>query len=426
MAQYDLTNQLSEYMDLHLVFPLLEFLSTRRIYDEASLTESKYQLLQNTNMVDFTIDVFRSLHPGEDAPAALGEKREDVVRQLNYLQQRSSQVIEIFSKQDVTDVAEKNRDSQELWNYLGENYNFQREQLEDVFHYGKFMYDVGNYAIASSHLDIYRNIAPADSKFYSSAQWGKLASEILQQNWDQAMDELERLKDNIMAAVHLTQSEVLIQRAWLVHWGLFVYFNHPQGRDKLIDDFLHQKTYLNAIQTMCPHILRYITTAVVISKRRRDGVKELIKVLQQESYKDPITEFVESLYVNFDFDEAQSKLKECTTVIENDFFIVGCLDDFTENARLIISEIFCRIHQRIEIDMLADKLNMAPAEAEKWVVNMIRLAHLDAKIDSKNGYVVMGGTSTPIYQKLIDKTKDLHLKANSCCQKVDKKLALGI
>merc|ERR1719223_80836 len=90
-------------------------------------------------MVDFTIDVFRSLHPGEDAPAALGEKREDVVRQLNYLQQRSSQVIEIFSKQDVTDVAEKNRDSQELWNYLGENYNFQRGQLEDVFHYGKFM-----------------------------------------------------------------------------------------------------------------------------------------------------------------------------------------------------------------------------------------------------------------------------------------------
>ena len=67
--------------------------------------------------------------------------------------------------------------------------------------------------------------------------------------------------------------------------------------------------------------------------------------LFQESYKDPITEFVESLYVNFDFDEAQSKLKECTTVIENDFFIVGCLDDFTENARLIISEIFCRIHQ---------------------------------------------------------------------------------
>ena len=37
------------------------------------------------------------------------------------------------------------------------------------------------------------------------------------------------------------------------------------------------------------------------------GVKDLAKVIQQESYtyKDPITEFVECLYVNFDFDGAQ-------------------------------------------------------------------------------------------------------------------------
>lgn len=36
----------------------------------------------------------------------------------------------------------------------------------------------------------------------------------------------------------------------------------------------------------------------------------------QESYtyRDPITEFVECLYVNFDFDGAQKKLRECETV----------------------------------------------------------------------------------------------------------------
>jgi len=33
--------------------------------------------------------------------------------------------------------------------------------------------------------------------------------------------------------------------------------------------------------------------------------------------------------------------------------------------------------------MLAEKLNMAPEEAERWIVNLIRNAHLDAKIDSK-------------------------------------------
>lgn len=42
----------------------------------------------------------------------------------------------------------------------------------------------------------------------------------------------------------------------------------------------------------------------------------LFNLLMQESYKykDPITEFVECLYVNFDFDGAQQKLRECEEV----------------------------------------------------------------------------------------------------------------
>lgn len=80
-------------------------------------------------------------------------------------------------------------------------------------------------------------------------------------------------------------------------------------------DVLFQR-YLNAIQTTCPHILRYLTTAVITNKRRRTVLKDLVKVIQQESYtyKDPITEFLECLYVNFDFDGAQQKLRECETV----------------------------------------------------------------------------------------------------------------
>jgi translation initiation factor 3 subunit E len=33
--------------------------------------------------------------------------------------------------------------------------------------------------------------------------------------------------------------------------------------------------------------------------------------------------------------------------------------------------------------MLAEKLNMTNEEAEKWIVDLIRNARLDAKIDSK-------------------------------------------
>ena len=54
---------------------------------------------------------------------------------------------------------------------------------------------------------------------------------------------------------------------------------------------------------------------------------DLVKVIQEESYtyRDPITSFIEDLYVKFDFDSAQQKLRECEAVLSTDFFLVACL-----------------------------------------------------------------------------------------------------
>lgn len=52
------------------------------------------------------------------------------------------------------------------------------------------------------------------------------------------------------------------------------------------DDVFAFLRYLNAIQTMCPHILRYLTTAVITNKdvrKRRQVLKDLVKVIQQVS-----------------------------------------------------------------------------------------------------------------------------------------------
>lgn len=34
---------------------------------------------------------------------------------------------------------------------------------------------------------------------------------------------------------------------------------------------------------MCPHILRYLATAVIINRSRRAAMKDLVKVIQQVS-----------------------------------------------------------------------------------------------------------------------------------------------
>ena len=155
-------------------------------------------------------------------------------------------------------------------------------------------------------------------------------------------------------------------------------------------------------------------------------LKDLVHVIQQESYtcKDPITEFVECLYVNFHFDGAQKKLRECESVLVNDFFLVACLEDFIKNVCLFIFETFCHIHQCISINMLADKLNMTPEEAERWVVNLIRNTRLDAKIDSKLCHVVMGNSAVSPYQQVIEKTKSFSFKSQVLAMNIEKKIRI--
>lgn len=423
--KYDLTSRVGAYLDRHLVFPLLEFLSTKQIYDENELLQGKLELLKNTNMVDFAKDEYQRLHQTEDVPEELMQKRHDVVRQMKELDASTEAITAAFEAPEFQEEAANARDGTVLFKYLSDHFQITSEDLTTLYKYAKFQYECGNYAGASQYLYFYRVLVLEDDENATGAIWGKLACEILTQNWDAALEDINKLKE-IIDGDHLSPAiQLLQQRTWLIHWSLFVYFNHPKGRDLLIDMFLYQPNYLNAIQTMCPHILRYLTTAVITNKRRKQILKDLVAVIQQEAYmyRDPITEFLECLYVNFDFDGAQKKLLECETVLLNDFFLTACLDDFIENARLFIFETFCRIHQCISISMLAGKLNMPDDEAERWIVDLIRNARLDAKIDSKQGHVVMGTQVAAVHEQVIERTNGIMARTQNIIASIDKKLA---
>jgi translation initiation factor 3 subunit E len=72
--------------------------------------------------------------------------------------------------------------------------------------------------------------------------------------------------------------------------------------------------------------------------------------------------------------------------------------------------------------MLADKLNMGVEEAECWIVNLIRNARLDAKIDLKLGHVVMGTQPLSPYQQLLEKVDSLSVRSEALQALIERKL----
>ncbi|GAA0140565.1 translation initiation factor [Lithospermum erythrorhizon] len=415
-SKYDLTPRVAPNLDRHLVFPLLEFLQERQLYADEDILKAKIELLNHTNMVDYAMDIHKSLYHTDDVPQDMVDRRVEVVARLKALEESAAPLITFL--QNPNAVQELRADKQYNLQMLNERYQIGPDQIEALYQYAKFQFECGNYSGAADYLYQYRALCTNGERMLS-ALWGKLAAEILMQNWDIALEELNRLKEIIDNKSFSSPMNQVQSRIWLMHWGLFIFFNHENGRTQIIDLF-NQDKYLNAIQTNAPHLLRYLATAFIVNKRRRPQLKEFLKIIQQEQYsfEDPITEFLACIYVNYDFDGAQKKMKECEEVILNDPFLGKRVEEdnytkdplkeeFLENARLFIFETYCRIHQRIDMRVLAEKLNLNYEDAERWIVNLIRTSKLDAKIDTESGTVLMEPSQPSVYEQLIDQTKSL-------------------
>lgn len=402
---HELSRTLSKFLDRHLIFPLLEFLQDKGIYAEEDILKAKIALLQKTNMVDFAMDIYKDLYQTDDVPAEMTARRAEVVGRLRDLQKAVDPIIAALSNPEV--IRNFRQDRAFNLQLLKEEFDIGAEQVDALYQYAKFQFDCGNYSSAAELLQAYRPLVTTSERNLS-VLWGKLAADILVVDHDAATEDIARLREAIDNAPFLTPLMQLQQRTWLMHWGLHVFWNHENGKNALIDLFL-QPAFVSAITVNAQHLLRYLAAAVVVNKRRRNVLKELIRLIQTESYEysDPITQFLECLFVRYDFDGAQKKLAECEAVIDADYFLTAVKAEFLEAARLFVFETYCRIHQCIDIKMLGQRLNMDDAAAEKWVTNLILNARLNAKVDSKAGTVVMGVQAQSVQEALIEKAKGL-------------------
>jgi translation initiation factor 3 subunit E len=387
---------MSPYFDPHMLLPMFDFLIAGKLYAAGDLEAAKLSVASNTNLAKKDTAEFKTT---EEA-----------------LKGECKPLLDIIQGEVVSRLL---ADKLFTAGYLDEEFGVTEQMIQSLFKYAKFSFEAGDYALAADCLHFYRMLDNTGNAF--PTLWGKLAADILANNWDAATDGIRYLLTAIdnKSASSLLQ---LQQRSWLAHWSLFVYTATPGGLPKLVEFFMQEKM-LNAVQTNCPWLLRYLTVAVICCKRHDSTLRDLVKVVEQEkrTYSDPITELLLAVYSEFNFELAQEKLLECKQVLAEDFFLSKC-DTFQAEAQKLIFETYCRIHETVEIPLLSARLGVEEAEAERWIVELIRNVNLQAKIDSNENAVMMSARHSDVYQQVIERSKDLTFRSYVLSNNVEQRV----
>lgn len=494
MAEFHIP-QLAQFVDAHLLLPLLDFAEhnkvrscsparspsaarhapsknqffltffffSRQLFASAEAArEARRRVLAATHLYDALLDVTES-----SGATAVRAKRDKFATSRAKLQAACAPLLAVLDDAALTEKLKRDKvrrpffflcaafrfDSWWMQDfhlaYLTSNFGVTDAHVAALYRFAYAEYTCGQYARASALLAHSAALAAPDASQASEQLWGKLACLILLQQPDEALAELLALKERIelktawqagagpSATVGAAAAalEKLHRRTWLAHYALFVCFGHANGLGVFLDLCMEEKM-LQAIQTVCPHLLRYVGAASVLTRRSRReflravernddatlGVSEMVRnaAASDASDRDPVIVFLRRLFVEHDFEAARADLERCSKMIKADFFLCALHDEFVQNARVLLFESYCRLHERIALPALAQKLGMEHDAAELWLVNMIRDARIDAKIDSANDQIILAPRVVSPHQRVIDKTKGLAFRSSVLLGNLDR------
>jgi translation initiation factor 3 subunit E len=402
------------------------FLEGTKVYKKADMQQAIVQVLSVTHMAEYESD-YRNKLSGKKGIDKDVQKRYEEFQKIHAQQaKRATAIVQLIDSADYAEMR-KLKTMEEIC----EKHNLESDFPDALFEWAKINFEMGQYETSNNILKHYilmvTNIEPEkqDPARLVQAYWGTLAGMILHGDTDDCVQIVGKLDEHLETAVATNKQpkeNIIAQKAYLLHWILFIVFKTParnlKVRRQLVDFFLEDRN-LHVVSIACPHLLRYVAALCVIEHRAQDVLPRLTS--ESFWYSDPVTKFLVSLYKDADFDKAQEYVVEIGKLVKVDFFLHDA-EDFQEICRMLIFETFCRIHVHIDLKMIAEKLDMTVDDAEVWIVKLIQNAKLDAKIDSELNRVTMTRDSQSIYQEVLDKTKNIAFRSLQLNNHIEKRL----
>lgn len=229
---------------------------------------------------------------------------------------------------------------------------------------------------------------------------------------------------------------------------------------------------LNTIQMNAPHLLRYLTAAIILNRRRKNILKDLIKILLTStkdfapaqsdagagnSYtNDPLLNFILSLCVDYNFQAALQSLTEARAMLANDFFLSGSTEkEIVENCRVMLFEVYCSVHTRVSFQQMIDNVDLSSEiqfdnegeivisanatttsdsesakstngkslmDDDSVLVSMVRACHVSARIDSYHKQLFLTGEIPSIYSQVVQRTNNATFRTQQLAQGIAKRI----
>jgi translation initiation factor 3 subunit E len=213
--------------------------------------------------------------------AALEAEKEQIGEEMDSLTKLAAPMLELIGDQESSNASDEHEDVNQLIQdqnftvqYLRDKLNISQESLDAFIKLARFTYDVGQYDVAQKYLEYSCMLVAKASTAGKLGEgrevpkvfgltWGKVAAELLLNQYAQAHEDILKLKDFIDSQLFSKPLEVLQQRSWLMHWCLFLLFFHPESYESVTEIFYSPK-YLESMQTCCPWLIRYLSAAFVL------------------------------------------------------------------------------------------------------------------------------------------------------------------
>lgn len=379
----DMLAKLLPYMDKHLALGLLNHYSLRG----EDVQDAMMKLIETT---------------GLDTNGGIKAETEELMTKATAAAQPA--LTEFFDKTDdahytyqfkltETEIGECRTQGELSLEYLSEKKGITASVMKAVLELAYLYYDTGAYGDASELLALCQCVSGYANLRSDMILWGKLMSDIGAVNWQSAMriaEEIRRVhnanEEDLFGAPNTTTVRA---RVWLLHWVLFPFFKgglqYSLQLLYVIFDHRHDSTYRKAVETVCPHYLRYICAAVLLHRTRYSNfvsAAELVESIYE--YSDPLTHLV-TLIQKASFEDAIALLPEVRSMVKEDYFLADYEEEIIENAKRMIFSKYMSLHSVVSIPYVAEQLEMSTADAEVWLVNLISesVKHR-AKIDSVN------------------------------------------